>query len=147
MELLQAPRKGYAFLAEGGDIDELSRALNAGMIRHMPSPGNVPKVKGAVKAFSFHWSNAQAEWDVISIRDFPWGIDGAEFVLFVGRKAVSPTGRPWSLTEMRYVAKKLVNHPGFAFSVRGSLREAVIKLAHSKPDLRPHLLPLLKNQD
>lgn len=147
MELLQAPRKGFAFLTEGGDIAELTRALNAGMVRRPPPPMKVAKARGAAKAFSFHWSNAQAEWDVISAREFPWPLDGAEFILFVGRKAVSPTGKLWSLTEMRYVAKKLANHPGFAFSVRGSLRKAVIKLAHEKPTLRPDLLPILKKFD
>lgn len=145
MELTQDPRKGYVFLTEGGDIDELARALNAGIIRRPPSPMRVAKVKGAVKAFSFHWSNAQAAWDVIPIRDFPWGLDGAEFILFVGRKAVSPTGKLWSLTEMRYVAKKLANHPGYAFAVRGAnLRNALLKLAHEKPSLRKALVPLLK---
>lgn len=77
MDLIQEPRRGFAFLTEGGDIDELARALTAGIIRHMPAPMTVNKVRGAVKAFSFHWSNAQAAWDVVAWKDFPWGLDWA----------------------------------------------------------------------
>jgi len=153
MELLQNPRQGFAFLTEGGDIDEIARALNTKLLLHLPPSGKVAKARGAAKAFSFHWSNAQKAWDVISVRSFPWGIDGAEFILFVGRNAVSPTGKLWALPEMRYVAKKLRNHPGYAWAVKGSqqtgndmstLRKALIRLAHQKPEMRPHLLPLLK---
>jgi hypothetical protein len=123
MNLEQKPRKGYALLLEGGDIDELARALSAGMVRNIPSPMSVSKLRGAVKAFSFHWSNGQAAWDVISVtRDLPWGLDGAEFVLFIGRNALSPVGKLWTLSEMRYVAKKLVDHPGYAGSMEGGQR-------------------------
>jgi len=154
MELLQNPTHGYAFLMEGGDIDELARTLNGGMVRHVPAPTQVPKAKGAVKAFSFHWSNAQAAWDVIHVREYPEWLDGAGFVLFVGRNAMSPTGNLWSQAEMKYVAKKLAHHPGYASSPESAwprraaseqvIRGSLIRLAYSKPELRPHLLPLLK---
>lgn len=130
MELVQEPRRGYAFLTEGGEIEELARALSAGIVRHMPGPMSVNKVRGAVKAFSFHWSNAQRAWDVVAWRDFPWSLDGAEFILFLGRNALSPLGKPWSLAEMRYVAKKLAQHPGFASSMEsGPARWAVERVA------------------
>lgn len=120
MNIIQQPQHGYAFLKDGGDIDELARALSAGMVRHVPSPMDVSKVRGAVKAFSFHWSNAQAKWDVVVWKDFPWHLDGAEFVLFIGKDAMSPLDQLWSLAEMKYVAKKLGQHPGFGFSVRAT---------------------------
>lgn len=120
MNITQNPQRGYAFLQSGGDIDELARALTTGMVRHVPSPMDVPRIKGAVKAFSFHWSNAQARWDVVIWKDFPWGLDGAEFILFIGKDALSPLDQLWSLAEMKYVAKKLGQHPGFGFSVRAT---------------------------
>ena len=113
-------RKGWAMLQSGGSIKTLTDALNMHMVRRVPPPGEVPKVTGAVKAFSFHWSNAQAKWDAIAIRDFPWSIDGAEFILFLGKNAVSPVGKSWSLSEMRYIAQGLNHHPGFASAVRAA---------------------------
>jgi len=130
MILVQEPRKGYAFLTEGGDIDELARTLTAGMVKHVPSPMQVGKLRGATKAFSFHWSNAQGAWSVITLRDFPWGLDGAEFILFAGAKATSPVGKSWSLAEMKYVAKKLAPHPGYAGSMEGGqARRAMERVA------------------
>jgi len=119
MNLIQEPRKGYAFLLEGGTIDGVAHGLGAGIVKHVPSPMVVPKVRGAGKAFSFHWSNASAAWDVIVWKDFPAHLDGAEFILFTGRTALSPLDKPWSLAEMRYVATRLPPHPGYASSYEG----------------------------
>ena len=125
MDIQFEPRRGYAFLQSGGDVNDLARALSNGLVRHMPPPMPVAKVRGAAKAFSFHWSNAQNAWDVIPVKDFPWGLDGAEFILFTGRKALSPLGKSWSLAEMRYVAKKLAAHPGAAVSMESMRRVAL----------------------
>lgn len=115
-------RKGYAMLQSGGTIKTLTDALNMHMVRRVPPPGQVPRVRGAAKAFSFHWSNAQAKWSVITAPsgDFPWGIDGAEFILFVAKTAVSPLGKVWTLPEMKYVAQGLQEHPGYAWAVKAA---------------------------
>ncbi len=118
--------KGWCAIKSGGDVASLTQALNDWVLRGVPSPQEVSKVKGATKGFSFHWSNAQGKWHVITVPSFPWGIDGAEFILFVGRNARSPLGKAWSLTEMRYVAKNLRNHPGYAFSVRASINRVAL---------------------
>lgn len=110
---------GYVTLHGTGSIREVTAALAQSVLRRMPGPKAVPKVKGFLKAFSFHWSNAQRAWSVIGVREFPWDIDGAEFVVFVGADAMSPLGKIWSLVEMQYVAKALPEHPGFANSVEG----------------------------
>ena len=115
-------RKGWFFLHSGGDIGALTHALDQEMVRRVPPPQQVAKARGAHKAFSFHWSNAQAKWDVIMVREFPWGIDGAEFIVFTGKKALSPVGKTWSLAEMRYVAKGLNKHPGYAQSPESARR-------------------------
>jgi hypothetical protein len=116
MNLLIEPRRGYAFLTEGGDIDELAQELNRNMIPHIPQPMEVPKVRGAVKAFWFSWSNGQAAWDATAWKDFPWHLDGSGFFLFLSKTALSPLNKLWSATEMNYVARKLTNHPGYASS-------------------------------
>lgn len=122
IDLQVQPNKGYALLIGGGAVRDLTAYLNKTMVRHVPSPQKVGKVRGALKAFSFHWSNAQNAWDVISVsRDLPWGLDGAEFILFIGPKALSPVGKLWTLAEMRYVAKGLNPHPGAAFAVRATM--------------------------
>ena len=120
LEMYVNTRKGYALIHGGGNIREITEEINRTMTRNVPNPQQVGKVRGAKKAFSFHWSNAQNKWDVISVRDFPWGIDGAEFIVFVGKDAKSPVDKPWTLSEMRYVAKGLMNHPGASFAVRGA---------------------------
>jgi len=113
---------GYAMLHGTGNTQDVTAALKQSVMRRIPEPGNVPKVRGAVKAFSFHWSNVQNAWDVIIIRDFPWGIDGAEFILFVGPDALSPLGEVWTLTEMKYVAKGLPRHHSAPPPTRGGPR-------------------------
>lgn len=115
---------GHVTLHGTGDIQDVIIALKQSVMKRIPEPGNVPKIRGAMKAFSFHWSNSQNAWDVIAIREFPWGIDGAEFILFVGADAVSPLGKIWTLTEMKYVAKGLPRHPSAPSSTSWGLRSA-----------------------
>lgn len=125
MDLDTMPRKGYAFIQGGGNLQDIALALNTQIIRRMPPALRVPRPRGAVKAFSFHWSNAQAAWHVMIIKEFPWPIDGAEFIVFVGPLALSPLGKVWTLTEMQYVAKRLRPHPGYAGSFEGGTRPKV----------------------
>jgi len=116
-ELIVNSPHGFVFLRQGGSIEGLARGLNA-ITRRMPEPQQVARVRGAVKAFNFYWSNAQAKWGVITapLVEFPWGLDGSEFILFLGKEAFSPLGRVWTLPEMKYVAQKLNPHAGFASS-------------------------------
>lgn len=79
----------------------------------------VTKPKGT-RGFSFHWSNAQAKWDVIAANDPTWGLDGAEFLVYFKAGVMSPLGKPWTLKEMQYVAQRLPPHPGFSRAVLAS---------------------------
>ena len=111
---------GTIIVSGEGSIETLTHAINLQLIskvRYFPSH-TLPGMKGKVKAFSFHWSNAQAAWDVISVRESSWSTDGAEFILYSPPQATSPLGKPWTLKEMQYVAKKLLPHPGFANAFR-----------------------------
>ena len=110
-------RDGVFLLDGQGEIRDIVAQLN----RLLPRMGSAPRsgIKNStsrVKSFNFHWSNAQAKWDVVM--NFGPDIDGSEFVLYAPTTSLSPLGKPWSLTEMRYVAKELVEHPGYGFSVR-----------------------------
>lgn len=99
-------------MAPGDTIETLVLRMNKG-IQRMNEYGAkvVTKPAGAAKAFNFAWSNAQGAWHVMALRDFPYHQDANEFTLFIGREALSPLGKPWSLTEMQYVAKRLNRHP------------------------------------
>lgn len=88
-------------------------------LRTLVIPAVVAKPRG-YRGFSFHWSNAQRAWDVISANDPSWQTDGAEFLVYFAKDALSPLGKPWSLKEMEYVAKTLPDHPGFANSMESS---------------------------
>lgn len=88
----------------------------------------VMKPKGS-RGFSFHWSNAQAKWDVIPANDPAWSLDGAEFVVYVDAKVTSPLGKSWSAKEMQYVALRLPPHPGYSMSMEGAQRVAARYLA------------------
>lgn len=89
---------------------------------------SVSKPKGS-RGFSFHWSNAQMKWDVIPANDPVWSLDGAEFLVYLDQKVVSPLGKPWSAKEMQYVAPRLPPHPGFARSWESAQRVAARYLA------------------
>lgn len=142
------PGKGYILVKSGGGIKLLTRLVNKAMGRILSLGGmTVRRPQGSNRGFSFHWSNAQAKWDVISANDSEWMVDGAEVLVYFDKGSVSPVGKPWTLAEMRYVAAALDKHPGFEFSVYASeskLRSKLIRLAHAEPSLRPHLLPILK---
>lgn len=115
--ILTPPRDGSAYLLEGS-IQTLAREIPhhyRGLLR----PHQVQKPKGA-RGFSFHWSNAQNAWDVISAKDPTWDLDGAEFLLYFLPGALSPVGRPWSLKEMEYIAHSLPAHPGAAHGIRAA---------------------------
>ena len=98
-----------------GDIASMASLLG----RHLSTlvrGTQVAKPKGT-RGFSFHWSNAQAKWDVIAANDPTWSLDGAEFVVYLRASALSPLGKPWTLKEMQYIAQRLPAHPGFSRAV------------------------------
>ena len=109
-----------------GDPREMARVLG-GHFRGLLRPMTVQKPKGT-RGFSFHWSNAQAKWDVITANDPTWGLDGAEFLVYFRPDALSPLGKPWSLKEMQYVASNLPVHPGAEFAMRAARRVALAYL-------------------
>ena len=101
-----------------GDIQTLAKAVSR-QFQALLHPGEVHKPRGA-RGFSFHWSNAQAKWDVIPANDPSWSVDGAEFVLYFVPGALSPLDRPWTGTEMKYMAKALPPHPGYSVGMRAA---------------------------
>ncbi len=105
------------------DIPSITRELGE-HLSYLVIPSNVPKPKGS-RGFSFHWSNAQRAWDVIAANDPTWRTDGAEFLVYFTKGALSPVGKPWSLREMEYVAMSLPEHPGFSSSVESGRRASV----------------------
>jgi hypothetical protein len=109
------------------DIPSMARELGK-HLRYLVVPTNVPKPKGT-KGFSFHWSNAQRAWDVIPANDPTWRTDGAEFLVYFTKSALSPLKKPWSLKEMEYVAMSLPEHPGFAQSFEASRVASVARVA------------------
>lgn len=97
------------------------RSLSKEFARHLRTllvPATVTKPRGT-RGFSFHWSNAQAAWDVVPWADPSWHTDGAEFLVYFTNDALSPVGKKWTLKEMEYVAKMLPPHPGYAHSFEG----------------------------
>lgn len=110
-------RDGVFALDGQGEIRDIVAQLNRLLPRlsSMPRSGIKNSTK-SVKSFNFHWSNAQGKWDVVM--NFNSDIDGSEFVLYAPTTSLSPLGKPWSLMEMKYVAKNLTEHPGYGFSVR-----------------------------
>lgn len=110
-------RDGVFVLDGQGEIRDIVTQLNRLLPRmtSMPRSGIKNSTK-SVKSFNFHWSNAQGKWDVVM--NFGPVIDGSEFVLYAPTTSLSPLGKPWSLVEMKYVAKNLTEHPGYGFSVR-----------------------------
>lgn len=113
---------GSGVVLDNADIRSLTVAL-AQHLRALVIPTSVTKPRGT-RGFSFHWSNAQASWDVVAWNDPSWRTDGAEFLVYFTKDALSPLGKPWSLKEMQYVAKMLPEHPGYASSMESSSRRA-----------------------
>lgn len=115
-------RFGTATVSGTGSVRELAKLLSRHIV-HLTGAGAraVPRPRGKLKAFSFHWSNAQSEWDVIlATTDMLPHTDGSEFILFCPLTSLSPLGKPWSLVEMRYVAKYLAGHPGGEFGMKSA---------------------------
>lgn len=131
LKLTIDPRFGTATVSGTGDIQQLAKALTRFLLPKLGGVGtrNIPKPPGKMKVFNFHWSNAQAAWDVIVAPSDMSFTDGSEFVLFCPLTSLSPLGKPWSLVEMRYVAKLLGNHPGYASSMESGQRRASDKVA------------------
>lgn len=117
-------RLGMATLTGTGSAIDVAQILNRYMIPRMLGVGQrqVLKPPGRAKGFDFHWSNAQASWDVILVPGVPWDEDGASFVLWCPATTLSPIGKPWTRTEMQYVARSLKHHPGYAGSYESSSR-------------------------
>jgi hypothetical protein len=113
---------GVLLLDAGNQIPLFVREI-AKHLRYLVVPTTVTKPRGT-RGFSFHWSNAQAAWDVVTWNDSSWHTDGAEFLVYFTKDALSPLGRPWSLKEMQYVAKMLPAHPGYSQSYESALRVA-----------------------
>ena len=110
-------RDGVFLLDGQGEIRDVVVQLNRLVLRMGSGPrSGIKNSTSRMRSFNFHWSNAQAKWDVML--NFGPDIDGSEFVLYAPTTSLSPLGKPWSLVEMRYVAKGLVEHPGYGFSVR-----------------------------
>ena len=110
--------EGTCDMEVDGEINAIATRLG----RQLPvlvRGSHVTKPK-ATRGFSFHWSNAQAKWDVISANDPTWNLDGAEFVVYFKVGVLSPLGKPWTLKEMQYVAQRLPPHPGFSRAVMAS---------------------------
>jgi hypothetical protein len=124
------PRLGSCVLRGNGEMREVAQVLTRFMLPKLLGVGSraIPKPPGKYRGFDFHWSNAQAAWDVITATP-NMDVDGATFVLWcpLDGSSLSPVGRPWSLKEMQYVAKYLGSHPGYANSYESSRSRA----AHS----------------
>lgn len=117
------PRIGSGILRGNGELREVAQVLTRFMLPKLLGVGSraIPKPSGKYRGFDFHWSNAQAAWDVITATP-NMDVDGATFVLWcpLDGSSLSPLKRPWSLKEMQYVAKYLGAHPGYAGSYEAS---------------------------
>jgi hypothetical protein len=110
-------RDGVFVLDGQGEIRDIVAQMNRLLPRMTSmSRSGIKNSTKSVKSFNFHWSNAQGKWDVVM--NFGPDIDGSEFVLYAPTTSLSPLDKPWSLTEMKYVAKNLTEHPGYGSSVR-----------------------------
>lgn len=114
----RSPQSGSCDMEVEGEINTIAARLGRQLLV-LVRASHVTKPK-ATRGFSFHWSNAQAKWDVIAANDPTWSLDGAEFLVYFRAGALSPLGRPWTLKEMQYVAQRLPQHPGFSSAVMAS---------------------------
>ena len=126
--LVSTPDESPSGIIAEGTIRGLAREFSR-HYRGLLHPGSVSRPKGVKRGFSFHWSNAQAAWDVIVLSDQTTGLDGAEFLVYFRPDALSPVGKPWSLKEMQYVASILPPHPGYAFSMEGGMGRSAARVA------------------
>jgi hypothetical protein len=98
-----------------GSIADMVRLFGS-HYRGLLRPWTVKKPKNT-RGFSFHWSNAQAAWDVITANDPTWVLDGAEFLVYCRPDALSVAGKPWTLKDMIIISQHLPPHPGSEFAV------------------------------
>ena len=118
--ILRTPHPASLVLRGVADLNEIAPLINRVLPRISLEPTSIPKPKSAGKAYHFHWSNAQAKWDVIPVREYPTSTDGSEFVLFIPKEVMNPVYEgPWTLRDMQVVARKLYPHPAASFGVRG----------------------------
>lgn len=103
-----------------GDLHSLAKVL-ARHFQGLLRPVTVRKPRG-MRGYSFHWSNAQATWDVIGANDPTWMTDGAEFLVYFSPGMMGLAQRLWTIKDMQNMAKMLPPHPGYASSVEGGER-------------------------
>jgi hypothetical protein len=119
-QILRTPHPATLVLRGVADLNQIAPMINRVLPRISLEPANIPKPKTTGKAYNFHWSNAQAKWDVIPVREYPTSTDGSEFVLFIPKGVMNPVYEgPWTLRDMQVVARKLYPHPAASFGVRG----------------------------
>ena len=113
-QILRTPHPATLVLRGVADLNQIAPMINRVLPRISLEPASIPKPKTAGKAYNFHWSNAQAAWDVIPVRDYPTTTDGSEFVLFIPKGVHNPVYEgPWTLRDMQVVARNLNPHPGY----------------------------------
>ena len=120
-QILRAPHPATLVLRGVADLNQIAPMINRVLPRISLEPASIPKPKTAGKAYNFHWSNAQAAWDVIPVRDYPTTTDGSEFVLFIPKGVHNPVYEgPWTLRDMQVVARNLNPHPAYSYSMESS---------------------------
>lgn len=116
-KILRSQHPSTLVLLGTAELNQIAPMINRVLPHISLEPTSVPKPKLPVKAYHFHWSNAQAAWDVIPVREYPVMTDGAEFVLFMPKGVLNPVYEaPWSLRDMVVVARQLDPHPGYSRS-------------------------------
>ena len=124
-QILRTPHPATLVLRGVADLNQIAPMINRVLPRISLEPASIPKPKTAGKAYNFHWSNAQAAWDVIPVRDYPTTTDGSEFVLFIPKGVHNPVYEgPWTLRDMQVVARNLNPHPGYYGSMESSRRRS-----------------------
>lgn len=118
-QILRTPYPATLVLRGVADLNDIASLINRVLPRISLDPTSIPKPKSAGKAYSFHWSNAQAKWDVIPVRAYPTSTDGSEFMLFIPKGVMNPVYEgPWTLRDMQVVARRLNPHPAARFGLR-----------------------------
>ena len=85
------------------------------------------------------------EWPTtVNIENIDW--EWVEGGVDVGRPLLRPTGVMMDVEiQGSVVVRDATASPDFSYSRQASLRDKLVRLAHVNPELRPHLLPLLKS--
>lgn len=122
-KILRSQYPSTLVLRGTAELNQIAPMINRVLPHISLEPTSVPKPKLPGKAYHFHWSNAQAAWGVIPVREYPVMTDGAEFVLFMPKGVLNPVYEaPWSLRDMAVVARQLGPHPGYSRSYEFSSR-------------------------